>query len=64
MKTLVFNIPDGKDIGNGIKQTATSAGRGVRNSTRNARAKLASWIAPKPPKKKVAKKVAKKRSSK
>jgi hypothetical protein len=51
-KTLTFNIPEAHDIGNGLRETS-----------RAARARLASWIAPKQPtpaKKKVAKKRAKK----
>ena len=52
MKTITFNVPTGNDIGNGLRETS-----------RAARARLASWIAPKPPKP-AKKKVAKKRATK
>lgn len=50
MKTVTLNIPDHRDFAAGMRQT-----------TRSARTKLASWIAPKPPKakKKAKRKVAK-----
>ena len=42
MKTITFNIPDARDLGNGVRDTAKSAGNGIRT----ARTKLAGWIVP------------------
>lgn len=61
MKTLTLNIPDARDLGNGVRDTAKSAGAGIRSGTHTARTKLAAFIAPKPAKKKVAKKRSTKR---
>ena len=48
MKTITLNIPDARDLGNGVRDTAKSAGNGIRSGTHAARTKLAGWIAPKP----------------